>query len=80
MAAKTSAKKWADFNVHEAFTRTLTYAYSFKYGNSAHKSDTSKKQTMVCHHKSNTLLTSDTPNEAFFGLLNGASQTGSNFV
>ena len=29
--AGTSSKEWEDFNVHKAFTKTLTFAYNFKY-------------------------------------------------
>ena len=31
IAAATSSKAWEDFNVHKAFNKTLTAAYSFKY-------------------------------------------------
>ena len=29
--SKTSSKEWSDFNVHQAFNRTLASAYQFKY-------------------------------------------------
>jgi hypothetical protein len=29
--AFTSSKAWEDFNVHKAFNKTLTAAYSYKY-------------------------------------------------
>ena len=31
LIAKASAKEWKDFNVHEAFTKTLAFAYGYKY-------------------------------------------------
>ena len=31
LSAATSSKEWEDFNVHKAFTRTLTFAYKYKY-------------------------------------------------
>ena len=31
ITAGTSSKEWEDFNVHKAFTKTLTFAYKFKY-------------------------------------------------
>ena len=31
MTAETSSKDWEDFNVHKAFNKMLTAAYTFKY-------------------------------------------------
>ena len=31
LTAETSSKEWEDFNVHKAFNKTLTSAYSYKY-------------------------------------------------
>ena len=31
ISAGTSSKEWEDFNVHKAFTKTLTFAYKYKY-------------------------------------------------